>query len=87
MQVIFPACQAIGVETFVSKKGTTCGVLRWYDATQGKVFRTMVFGDAVEKLNGLESGMACSIVLNVTASRRDDSIELTLDHIDAPKEG
>lgn len=86
MQVIFPVCQAIGVETFTSKKGTECGVLRWYDTTQGKVFRTMVFGEDVLKLSGLEPGMACSIVLNVTASRRDDSIELTLDHIDAPAE-
>lgn len=87
MQIIFPMCQAIGVDKFTSKKGTKCGVLRWYDQTEGKVFRTMVFGDDCEKLNGLESGMACSIVMAVTASRRDDTIELVLDRIAAPQQG
>lgn len=87
MQVIFPMCQAIGVEQFTSKKGTACGTLRWYYQTQCKVFKTMVFGDDCQKLSGLESGMACSIVMNVSASRRDDTIELVLDHIDAPQQG
>lgn len=86
MQITFPVCQCIGRETFTSKKGTACGVLRWYDQMEGKVYRTMVFGDDCAKLEGLDANMACSIVLNVTASRRDDSIELTLDHIDAPKQ-
>lgn len=86
MQITFPVCQCIGVDTFTSKKGTACGVLRWYDQMEGKVYRTMVFGDDCQKLKGLEPSMSCSVVMSVTGSRRDDTIELVLDHIAAPQQ-
>lgn len=85
MLVVFPVAQCIGKDEFQSKKGTRCGVLRWYDQTEGKVFKVMCFGDDVDKLKGLEQGMQCSVYLEVAPSRRDDSIELVLDHIDSPQ--
>lgn len=86
MQIKFPVCSIIGVETFTSKKGTECGVLRWYDLIEGKVYRTMVFGDDVLMLNGIASGAQCSVVMNVQPSRRDDSIELYLAGVYAPEQ-
>lgn len=84
MVVTFPVCQVIGVERFQSKKGTPCGVLRWYDQMEGKVYRTMVFGDDVGMLNGIETNMQVSISLQVQGSRRDDSIELYLSYVGTP---
>ena len=84
MQVKFPVCSVIGVERFTSKRGTACGVLRWYELMEGKVYRTMVFGDDVQMLNGVESGMQCSVTLSVQPSRRDDTCEVYLACVDAP---
>lgn len=84
MIVKFPVCQVIGVDRFNSKKGTACGVLRWYDQMEGKVYRTMVFNDDVALLNGVETNMQVSVSLAVQGSRRDDSIELYLCEISAP---
>lgn len=84
MVVKFPVCQVIGVERFNSKKGTPCGVLRWYDQMEGKVYRTMVFNDDLVYLNGVEPNMQVSISLAVQGSRRDDTIELYLCGVSAP---
>lgn len=78
MQVRFPVCSVIGVDVFTSKKGTRCGVLRWFDLMEGKVYRTMCFGDDVSLLEGVQSGVQCSVVMDVQPSRRDDTIELYL---------
>lgn len=78
MQVTFPACQVIGTERFTSKKGTPCGVLSWYELTEAKVYRAMVFGDDVALLNGVENGQQCSVTLEVRPSRRDFNIEIYL---------
>lgn len=86
MQITFPACQCIEKSEFTSQKGTRCGVLRWYDQLEGKIYRTMVFGDDCGKLAGLEPSMACSVVMNVTPRRRDDTIELYLERVDAPQQ-
>lgn len=84
MVVKFPVCQVIGVERFNSKKGTACGVLRWYDQMEGKVYRTMVFGDDVAMLNGIENNMQVSISMLVQPSRRDDTVEMYLSFVGAP---
>lgn len=78
MQVTFPVCSVIGVERFQSKKGTQCGVLSWFDLTEGKVYRAMVFGDDVSILNGIENGVQCSVTLEVRPSRRDFNVEVYL---------
>lgn len=87
MQVTMPTCAIIAVEQFTSKKGTRCGVLRWFDQLEGKVYRTMCFGDDVAMLDGLGSGMACSVGLNVQPSRRDDTAEVYLAFVAAPQNG
>lgn len=76
MQVTIPACQVIGVERFQSKKGTQCGVLSWFDLTEGKVYRAMVFGDDVAILNGVENGIQCTVTLEIRPSRRDFTVEV-----------
>lgn len=85
MQVTQPMCSIIQVDSFVSKKGTRCGVLRWFDQMEGKVYRTMVFGDDVAKLDGLGVGMACSVGLNIVPSRRDDTAEVYLAFVAGPE--
>ena len=71
MQVKFPVCSVIGVERFTSKKGTACGVLRWYELMEGKVYRTMVFGDDVQLLNGVEwHAVLCHAVRATQPPRR-----------------
>lgn len=87
MQVTFPQCSIIGCETFTSKKGTECGVLRWFDLLEGKAYRTMVFGEDCLMLNGVGSGMQCSVTLNVQPSRRDDTIEMYLSKVGASDAG
>lgn len=83
MQVSFPMCNVIGVEQFTSKKGTRCGVLRWFDLAEGKVYRTMVFGDDCSLLDGIQNGDAVTIELSVQPSRRDDTAEVYLSFVGA----
>lgn len=81
MVITFPFCKVLGVESFTSKKGTACGVLRFFDQTEGMVYRTMVFGEDVGKLAGVQQGQEASVSLAVQGSRRDDSIELYLSEV------
>ena len=78
MVVAFSGCEVLGVEDFVSKKGTRCGVLRWFDRTEHQVYRTMLFGDDVNTISGLRRGDVAHLLFEVSASRADDSIRLVL---------
>lgn len=81
MQINMPACSVIATDDFVSKKGTRCGVLRWFDLTEGKPYRTMVFGDDCDKLKGLVEGEQVSVLLDLRGSRRDDTVEVYLSSV------
>lgn len=78
MVVGFSGCEVLGVEDFVSKKGTRCGVLRWFDRVEHQVFRTMMFGDDVDIISNLRKGDVVDLLFEVAASRTDDSIRLEL---------
>lgn len=84
MQIRFPMCTVTSVDSFTSKNGTPCASVQWFDMVEGKVYKTMVFGEDTLMLNGLQNGAQCSIVMNVQASRRDSSIELYLAGVHAP---
>lgn len=78
MVVGFAGCEVLSVDDFLSKKGTRCGVLRWFDRTEHQVYRTMLFGDDVNIISGLRRGDVVNLLFAVTASRTDDSIRLVL---------
>lgn len=71
-------CLILEAETFKSKKGTTCGVVRWMQQDTSKLYRTMVFGEDASIVVGLVPGSLVMLRFAVQGSRRDDSIELYL---------
>lgn len=78
MVVGFAGCEVLSVDDFESKKGTRCGVLRWFDRSEHQVYRTMLFGDDVNIISKLRRGDVVHLLFNVEASRTDDSIRLVL---------
>ena len=81
MVVGFANCELLDVSDFESKKGTRCGVIRWFDRVEHGVYRSMCFGDDVDKLRGFRKGDVVDLLFVVTANRSDDTIGLRLDSI------
>lgn len=78
MTIELPNCLILESDVFKSKKGTTCGALRWLDAGTNTVCRTMVFGDDTEMLTHLGKGSVATLTFDLRASRRDDTLSVYL---------
>ena len=78
-------CSVIGVEVYLQEGHCLRRPAVVRAGMEGKVYRTMVFGDDVQLLNGVESGMQCSVTLSVQPSRRDDTCEVLPSLVLAPQ--